>query len=359
MSTPTFDKVHLKFKLNGLHYDREELKEVAFSFVKEGEPYEQSMGDYLMDWLNNKDHLFVKTSGSTGTPKLIRINKQHMVNSAIASGDFFGITMGDTALHCLPADFIAGKMMLVRAMVLGLEIDLVRPSLNPLQGIKKDYDFSAMIPLQLKNSLNNINHIKKLIVGGAYVPGNLVEKIQNIPTEVYETYGMTETVTHIAAKKLNNFNSEEEKNNIHFKLLPNIKISKDDRDCMVIDAPDISEERIVTNDIVKIISGEEFDWIGRHDNVINSGGVKLIPESIEAKISGAIPNRFYVTGKDDENLGKKLVLVVEGGNNNKEDIINKVKSVPALDRYEIPKEFIFVDNFKETENGKIIRELIY
>ncbi len=357
MTNPTFDKVHLRFKLNGLYFDREELKEVAFSFVREGAPYEKSIGDFLMDWLNNKEYLFVRTSGSTGTPKVIRLNKQHMVNSAIATGDFFGITVGDSALHCLPTEFIAGKMMLVRALILGLEIDLVEPSLNPMERIKKEYDFSAMIPLQLKNSLNKINQVKKLIVGGAYVPKTLIDAVQNVDTEIFETYGMTETVTHIAAKKINHFTNNEEKNNSYYELLPNIEISKDERDCLVIDAPNISEESIITNDIVELKSDKQFEWIGRYDNVINSGGVKLIPELIEAKISGAIPNRFFVIGKEDKELGEKLVLVVEGNKLDKKTVTDTIKGIPSLDKYEIPKEIILVDKFRETENGKIIRQL--
>lgn len=357
MTNPTFDKVHLKFKLNGLYFDREELTEVAFSFVREGEPFEKSIGDFLMDWLNNKDHLFVRTSGSTGIPKTIKINKQYMVNSAIASGDFFNISVGDTALHCLPADYIAGKMMLIRAMILGLEIDLVAPTLNPLEEVKKEYDFSAMIPLQLKNSLGKINQIKNLIVGGSYVSKALIDAVQSVDTNIFETYGMTETVTHIAAKQLNNFNETTGSLASHFKLLPNISIQKDDRDCLVIDAPYISEDTIVTNDIVDIISDSEFEWIGRYDNVINSGGVKLIPENIESKLSGVIPNRFFVIGKEDESLGERLVLVVEGESSQLKKVEDKIKSLTILDQYEVPKEIVFLDKFNETENGKIIREL--
>ncbi len=358
MTNPTFDKVHLKFKLNGLYFSREELTEVAFSFVREGEPFEKSIGDFLMDWLNNKDHLFVRTSGSTGMPKMIKINKQHMVNSAIASGDFFNISVGDRALHCLPADYIAGKMMLIRAMILGLEIDLVAPTSNPLEEVRKEYDFSAMIPFQLKNSLSKINQIKNLIVGGAYVPKTLINAIQNVDSNIFETYGMTETVTHIAAKKLNNFEKPSHINQSNFKLLPNISIKKDNRDCLVINAPYLSEDTIVTNDIVDIISDAEFKWIGRHDNVINSGGVKLIPEHIESKLSGVIPNRFFVIGKEDESLGEKLVLVVEGESTQFSKVESEIKSLPSLDLYEFPKEIVFVNKFKETENGKIIRELI-
>ncbi|MDG3582186.1 AMP-binding protein [Galbibacter pacificus] len=351
---PSFDKVHLKFKLNGTYYDREDLKEVAYSFVKEGEPYEQSIGDFLMDWLNDKDHLYVRTSGSTGTPKHIRLQKQFMVNSAIASGDFFGISVGDTALHCLPAEYIAGKMMLVRAMILGLEIDLVAPSLNPMREIDSNYHFSAMIPLQVYNSLPKLNQIKQLIVGGAPVTKELIEAVQEKHTNVYETYGMTETVTHIAAKQINNFRNKEEIEEAHFKILPNITIGLDQRGCLVIDAPNIAEETIVTNDLVELINANEFDWKGRYDNIINSGGIKLIPEQLEKKMAGIIEQRFFVYGIADKELGEKLVLVVEG---HKDDTLQEtLKKSKTLKKHECPKEIYFTDAFVETENGKVIRE---
>ncbi|MEL4308514.1 AMP-binding protein [Joostella sp. CR20] len=353
-NTPSFDKIHLKFKLNGTYFDREDLKEVAYSFVKEGEDYEQSIGNFLMDWLDAKDHLFVRTSGSTGTPKHIKIQKQFMVNSAIASGDFFGISVGDTALHCLPAAYIAGKMMLVRAMILGLEIDLVAPTLHPLEEIEEQYDFSAMIPLQVSNSLNKINNIKQLIVGGAPVTKDLVESVQDKSTQVFETYGMTETVTHIAAKKINNFSASESIDSAHFKILPNVTISTDKRGCLVIDAPYIAEETIVTNDIVTLISESEFDWKGRYDNVINSGGVKLIPEQIEKKLAKVISQRFFVYGLNDAELGEKLILVIEG--KAQEALKTSVKELKSLEKFEHPKAIYFTDKFEETANGKLLRE---
>lgn len=354
--TPTYKNIHLKFKWNGFYFDRDELNEVAYSLVKEGEPYEQSVGDFLMDWLNEKDYIDVKTSGSTGKPKLVRLKKQYMVNSAIATGDFFNVSVGDSALHCLPAEYIAGKMMLIRALILGLEIDLVAPSLYPLSDSNKKYDFCAMIPLQLQNSLPYLNFIKTIIVGGASVSNELLEAIQKKNTLVYETYGMTETVTHIAAKQLNNLPVEEASKKHFFKTLPDVTIAKDDRNCLVINAPNISDVSIVTNDLVELVSDREFLWKGRFDNIINSGGVKLLPEQIEAKLDGIIEGRFFVAGLPDEELGKKLVLVVEGDSINKEELFKKMKSLITLDKFEMPKEILSITRFKETENGKIKRE---
>ncbi|WP_340074072.1 AMP-binding protein [Leptobacterium sp. I13] len=353
---PTYKNIHLKFQLNGLYFNQEELKEVAYSFVKEGEPHERSVGDFLIDWLNDKDYVTVCTSGSTGTPKIIKLQKQHMVNSAIATGDFFGVSVGDSALHCLPATFIAGKMMLVRALILGLSIDLVPPSGYPLADNGKEYDFCAMIPFQLENSIDRLNQIKTLIVGGAPVSNELGKKLQGKRTTVYETYGMTETVTHIAAKKLNNFSLEETIKTAYFKALPNVSISSDDRNCLVINAPEVSEETIITNDIVSIHSDDTFEWLGRYDNIINSGGVKLIPEQIEAKLKKIISQRFFVTGYPDEKLGQKLVLLIEDDEAVEQSIWEKIKTFKELNKFEIPKKIVFIDNFKETENGKIIRD---
>ncbi|XLS27584.1 AMP-binding protein [Flavobacteriaceae bacterium M23B6Z8] len=354
--TPTYKNIHLKFKWNGFYFDRDELNEVAYSLVKEGEPYEQSVGDFLMDWLNEKDYIDVKTSGSTGKPKLVRLKKQHMVNSAIATGNFFNVSVGDSALHCLPAEYIAGKMMLIRALILGLEIDLVAPSLYPLSDSDRKYDFCAMIPLQLQNSLPYINLIKTIIVGGAAVSNELLEAIQDKKALIYETYGMTETVTHIAAKQLNNLSEDQSSKKNTFKTLPDVTVSKDDRNCLVINAPNISDMSIVTNDLVELKSDREFVWKGRYDNVINSGGVKLLPEQIEAKLDGLIKERFFVAGLPDEKLGKKLVLIVEGDSVDKDALFSKLKSLDTLDKFEIPKEIVFLPKFKETENGKIKRE---
>ena len=223
--TPKYDKVHNRFKFNGLHYNHDELKEVAYSLIKEGEAYEKVTGNFLIDWLNDNDYLEVRTSGSTGQPKLIKLKKQAMVNSAIATGDFFGLEPGDTAIDCLPSHYIAGKMMLVRAMILGLEIDCVEPSAHPLFDYEKHYDFCAMIPLQLKHTINYTHNIKTIIVGGSKVTQPLLERIENSNSRFYETYGMTETVTHVAVRQLTSKASKGER---YFNALPNVTFSQDE-----------------------------------------------------------------------------------------------------------------------------------
>ncbi|TMM57572.1 O-succinylbenzoic acid--CoA ligase [Maribacter algarum] len=344
--------VHFRFKLNGISYTLPQLRELAYNLVKEGSSFEKSIGNFLADWLNEKPTISVSTSGSTGTPKNILLQKGQMANSALATGNYFDLKVGNTALLCLPADYIAGKMMLVRAMVLGLELDYVEPSSNPLAELSKTYDFAAMVPLQLENSLEKIENIKTLIVGGAALSRKLHEKIQKKRTAVFETYGMTETITHIAVKRINGLPSSGSRS---FKAISNVSFSIDDRDCLVITAPHISNKPVITNDIVDMVSETEFEWLGRIDNVINSGGVKLFPEQIEAKLISFLNHRFFVAGLPNEILGEKLVLVVEGDMKT-DELLQLLKESDALKGFEIPKNVYKVSKFIETETGKIHRK---
>ena len=346
---PNYTNVHLKFKLNNLSYTYEDLMEVAYSYVKEGLPYEQELGNFLLDWLDDKDYVIVTTSGSTGKPKKLEIKKEAMVNSAIATGDFFNLKPGDKVLHCLPSNFIAGKMMIVRAIILGLELDMVIPSALPRIDYEKDYDFCAFTPMQLKNFAKYLKSIKTAIVGGGRVSNAIKELIKDKKPHVYETYGMTETVSHIAVKKLNNFSGQEEEH--YFKTLPGITLSQDERGCLVIDAPNLSNDKIVTNDIVGLKSDTSFEWLGRYDNVVNSGGIKLFPEQIESKLQDKIVGEFFIASIPDDALGEKLVLVLEG---NKNDLDESV--FEGLDKYEKPKEIFTISKFEETTSGKIHRK---
>jgi len=339
----TYKNIHNRFKLNGIHITREEMFYVAYCFIKEGRPFEQHIGTFLLDWFDEKSYIELSTSGTTGVPKVIRIEKQAMLDSALATGDFFGLEPGDTMLHCLPTNYVAGKMMWVRSFILGLDMKFVEPTSNPLDKIDESFDFCAMVPLQAKNSLNSLKQkkIKKLIIGGVRIHKALEEELAKLPIEIYETYGMTETITHIAAKKIGA---------VAFTTLPNVTVSADDRQCLVVQAKKISKNAIVTNDIVKLISDTQFIWEGRFDNVINSGGIKLMPEKIEDKLSKLIPRRYFVFGKEDHILGEKAVLYVEGAPFVIEDSVFNV-----LNKYEIPKEIVFIAKFQETATGKIMR----
>lgn len=341
MDIVTYKNVHNRFRLNGFHLTKEDLCRIAYSFIKEGEDFEQSVGDFILDWFDDKSYIDMYTSGTTGTPKSIRIDKNAMVHSAIATGDFFDLQPGDRVLHCLPAKYVAGKMMFVRSFILGLDMDFVPPSSHPLEHNDEKYDFSAMVPLQAKNSLDKLSQIKKLIIGGVKIHKSLEQELVKLPIKIYETYGMTETITHIAAKEVG---TEA------FSTLPNVTVSVNENQCLEIVAKNIGGEKIVTNDIVKLISDSQFVWLGRFDNIINSGGIKLLPEQIENKLSHSIAGRFFVNGEPDETLGEKVVLYVEGA---PIEINHSIFDV--LDKYEKPKEIIFIPKFKETATGKIMR----
>lgn len=342
MNTVTYKNVHNHFKINGHHLTKEDLCRIAYSFIKEGADFEQAVGDFLLDWFDDKSYIDMYTSGTTGEPKTIRIQKDAMVQSAISTGDFFGLQPGNKVLHCLPANYVAGKMMFVRSFVLGLDMDFVAPSSNPLEYNDQKYDFAAMVPLQAKNSIDKLTNIKKVIIGGVKVHKSLEEELVKLPIDIYETYGMTETITHIAAKKV----GVEA-----FTTLPNVTVSVNDQDCMEITAKNIGIEKIVTNDIVKLISDTQFIWLGRFDNVINSGGIKIMPEQVESKLSTLIPRRYFVSGLPDEVLGEKVVLYVEGL---PMDIDHSV--FDGLNKYEKPKDIVFISKFKETATGKFLRE---
>ena len=335
--------IHKSFQLNNTKFSS------VATLLKYVEESEKESYLFLEEWFNKENYIIVQTSGSTGKPKQIKILKEHMINSAKATGNYFGLDNKTVALLCLSPNYIAGKMMLVRAMILGWQLDVVKAQINPLDGNKKQYNFCAMVPMQLASSLENLNKIDKLIVGGGAVPNSLLAKLQSLKTKVFATYGMTETVTHIAIKKLNHY-----KNTSYYKTLPDIKISANKRDCLVIDAPKISNNLVITNDIVTIISANTFEWLGRFDNIINSGGIKIVPEQIEEKLSKLISNRYFIASQKDTVLGEKVVLVVEG--KIIEDLKFKIENSKLLTKYNMPKQVYFVTKFAETKTGKVNRK---
>lgn len=350
MQVPHYTKIHNRFLLNGFYYDFTELKEVAYSFIKEGDTFEQYMGDFLMDWLDQSDTIYLETSGTTALPKRMQYNKQALVNSAIATGNFFKVTIGDKALHCLPANFIAGKMMLIRAMILGFSLDLVSPSKNPFHKNKKVYDFVAMTPMQAFNSLPNLNQVKTLIIGGAYVSVALQNELIKRKINAFETFGMTETLSHIAVRSMQDPPSE-------FTCLSHVSISQDERKCLVVNSPELNVNNLVTNDEVEILDQNRFILIGRVDHVINSGGIKLHPEQIERKLSEILSLHYFIASLPDAVFGQKVVLVlVENEALDIHNLMNQIKESNSLNPYEIPKGIVFYADFVRTYSGKIKRE---
>ncbi|MEN8703154.1 MAG: AMP-binding protein [Polaribacter sp.] len=340
---------HKDLKLNGYSFlHNEDLLRYVKTISKD-------IALFLEEWFNNNDYIIVKTSGSTGVPKPIPLYKKFVVNSAKATSTYFELPSKTTALLCLPIEYIAGKMMLIRALTLGWHLDIGLISSFPLERIDKTYHFSAMVPLQVENSFHNLHKIRKLIVGGGSISNQLHEKLKNVTTtQIYETYGMTETITHIAVKPIQNSVYTISKNSSsYFQVLPGVTIYKDLRNCLVIKAPKITKEVVFTNDVVNLISDNQFEWLGRFDNVINSGGIKINPEYIERKIAKMISYRFFIASIFDKKLGEKVILVIECEEESFK--ISNFNLFKELTKFQTPKNTYFLKEFITTESGKIQR----
>ena len=342
MKIPHFSKIHNRFKINGYHYNQDDLTQVAYNFIKEGAAFEEVIGVFLLDWLDASETITIQTSGSTGQPKKIKVSKQAMVHSAVRTGEFFDLQVGDRALLCLPVDYIAGKMMLVRAMILGLDLIIKAPK-TALDLSGQSFDFCAMVPLQAQKTLPYLSQIKTLLIGGAPLSFDLRQALTKIHPNCFETYGMTETVSHIAAKNLS-------KGERVFTILPDISIAVDDNDCLVVKAPKLTSEVLYTNDVVTLVSNDSFKWLGRFDNVMNSGGIKIYPEQIEKVLQDQISNRFYITSIPDKLLGQKVILIIEGKSQELELDFSEIEINKR------PKNIYFIKEFCETTSGKIQRQ---
>lgn len=347
MKIPHYSKIHNRFKINGVHYNQDELTQVAYNFIKEGEPYEEVMGVFLLDWLDSNSSIEVPTSGSTGTPKKIKVSKQAMVHSAVLTGEYFDLEVGGRALHCLPVDYIAGKMMLVRAMILGLDLILMAPKTTLDLG-DSQYDFCAMVPLQAQKTLSQLTQIKTLLIGGAPLSDYLRNALNENHDGCYETYGMTETLTHIAVSKVKQPSQP-------FELLPEIRIESDTDNCLLIHAPHLSDMPIQTQDVVELLSAKQFHLLGRKNNIINSGGKKLFPEQMEKQLGQKINKPFFLAGQADEQLGEKLILIAEGKDHHRDSIEAALVSVFGKEKLLFPKEIVFLKAFVYTPTGKIDR----
>jgi len=315
--------------------------------------FEIKIKNFLEEWFSDSDTVKVQTSGSTGVPKVFDIEKKKMINSAEMTCNFLGLKEGDTALVCLPVEYISGKMMIVRSVIRKLKLMIVDPSTKPIENLRDEIDFCAMTPLQVENSLDKLYLIKNLIIGGAAVSESLKKKISqmlqvsNSQTKIFETYGMSETLSHIGLKQIAP-NLED-----FFTVFENVEISEDKRGCLKIFAPKLNAEVLQTNDLVEIKDRDRFRFLGRIDNVINSGGAKIFPEQLEALVKREIPNEAVFLGVDDESLGQKLILIIEGEQS--ENVLGKILDIPFEKNYHKPKEIIFIEKIPRTPNGKVNR----
>jgi len=310
-------------------------------------------------WLSGTQNFVQQTSGSTGVPKKIEVTRAQMLASAAASGVFFKTTQTTQLLCCLSPEYIAGKMMLVRAMVWGCPIWLVEPGGNPLEAIGFIPDFVAMVPLQVEKALKNpqslatLRSVKQLIIGGASISTRLKDELTDNSIRAWQSYGMTETVSHIALAKIT-------QGDLLYQTLPGVEIGQDDRGALWVKSPMSGSEKIQTNDFVELNSETSFFWLGRVDFVVNSGGIKLHPELLEQRAEPMIQelfpgSRFFFFGETDEKLGQKLVLILEIEPDFEKSKKLKAAMVNNLSRFEVPKEIYFSREFILTPNGKINR----
>ena len=342
-----------------------------------------TLEDFFSEWNNDSDRVLVHTSGSTGKPKPMMVEKKRMLNSARITCDFLGLKPGDSALLCMSLDYIAGKMVVVRSIERHLHLISVSPSGHPLKNIDlkdvngKDVNgeitFAAMVPMQVYNTLQvpeereRLTHIRHLIIGGGAIDASLEKELQALPGNIaiWSTYGMTETLSHIALRRINGAEASE-----WYQPFDSVKISQTDEGCLVIDAPLVCAETLVTNDIVEIesyiynkVEKTRFRIKGRKDNVICSGGIKIQIEEVEALLKPHLEKPFMIAKKKDEKFGEIAVLLTEDEDlkkveatirrllSGKSDDSNK-SSESKSHKYWIPREFRYVEHLPLTETGK-------
>jgi O-succinylbenzoic acid--CoA ligase len=312
---------------------------------------------FLKEWYSNEKFIEVKTSGSTGTPKTIRLKKEFVAESAQRTLHFFQLKNNDCVLHCLPLKYIAGKLMIVRALLGELDLHLIEPSTDFSILKTKKFRFAAVVPNQVIKILNAgatpgelMGHIEQLLIGGSALPASLEKELLQFSTTCFSSYGMTETATHIALRKIS-----RESSGGWYQCLENINVNLSVEGCLQIFMPGLPKQPLKTTDLAELKDEKTFRILGRSDNVIISGGIKFSPEQIEKKLEPFISEPFLISFLPHESLGKQLVLVLE--EKEPEEANNRILKIcrQFLDKYEQPRKIIFVSKIPKTSNGKFIR----
>ena len=339
-----------------------------------------SVEEFLEEWNNASETVLVHTSGSTGEPKAMQVEKRRMLASARRTNDFLGLKEGDSALLCMSLDYIAGKMMVVRALERGLRLIVQEPSGHPLaatqrgqslcnplryshegqspcvagfahEGQSPCVDFAAMVPLQVYNSLQvaeereRLMQIRHLIIGGGAIDEGLAASLKDFPNAVWSTYGMTETLSHIALRRLNGPEASE-----WYTPFDSVRLSLSDEGCLVIDAPEVCATTLVTNDIAELRADGTFRILGRKDNVICSGGIKIQAEELERQLRPHLRESYLITKRPDDKFGEVVVLLTEGAVDEARQVCERI-----LPKYHQPRVYLHVDQIPLTETGKPAR----
>jgi O-succinylbenzoic acid--CoA ligase len=312
-----------------------------------------SVEEFIAEWHSDSAYVRVQTSGSTGAPKPMLVEKRRMQNSARITCDFLGLKAGDTALLCMSLDYIAGKMMVVRSLERRLRLLAVEPSGHPLMALADRIDFAAMVPLQVWNTLQvpeeraRLEAIKHLIIGGGAIDEAMAVELRAFPNAVWSTYGMTETLSHIALRRLNGPEASE-----WYTPFPSVSVSLTDEDCLVIDAPEVCAQQLVTNDIAELSADGRFRILGRKDNVICSGGIKIQAEEVERQLQPHLHEPFLISKRRDAKFGEIVVLLTEGSVDEARQICERI-----LTQYHRPRAYVHIDHIPLTETGKPARRV--
>ena len=310
----------------------------------------QDLEAFLREWHNNEPTVWVHTSGSTGTPKPLQVEKKRMRASARLTCSFLGLKRGDSALLCMPLQYIAGKMVVVRSLVAGLKLIPIAPTGHPLKDIDEPPTFAAMIPMQVYNTLQvpeerrKLMNIKHLIIGGGAIDTSLAKTLKDFPNHVWSTYGMTETLSHIALRRLNGTEASD-----WYTPFENVRIRLSEEGTLIIHAPNVCAEELTTNDIAEINEEGKFRILGRKDNTINSGGVKIQIEQVEACLREHLNIPFQITASPDAKFGEVVVLLY-----NKVYDETNIRSIceKVLPAYWVPKRYIAIEELPFTGTGK-------
>lgn len=311
------------------------------------------LNEFLSEWNNSSDKVLVRTSGSTGNPKPMWVEKRRMEASARLTCDFLGLSAGDTALLCMPLDYIAGKMVVVRSIVRNMRLISVKPSARPFSTLSGPVDFAAVTPMQVYNTIKYPRErdimagTRHLIIGGGAIDNVLEEAIRSLPNPVWSTYGMTETLSHIALRRLNGPAADS-----WYTPFEGITTVIGDDGCLVINAPMLNPDVLYTNDLAEMHpDGRRFRILGRKDNVIDSGGIKIRIEDVEKALSGHLAFPYMITKTKDACYGEIVVLLIAGND------VSAAKSVceSVLPHYWRPKAYLSVTRIPMTATGKLAR----
>lgn len=336
--------------LEGTLYRRPEIAGLC-RLHQDEEGFRGDFWRFLAEWFDEKSTVWGMSSGSTGVPKKMELDKSRMMHSASLTCSFLGLRPGDSALLCMPLHYVGAKMLVVRALVGGLNLICVAPSSRPLHDCDSIPDFAAMTPMQVLSTLERpeearrLRRIGHLIIGGGAVDASLQKELQKFPHAVWSTYGMTETLSHIALRRLNGPEASD-----WYRPFDEVSLSASPEGALIIDAPRLCAQRLLTNDLVEFGPGGCFRILGRKDNVINSGGIKVQIEAAEEMLRPHLGRPFLITSAPDPGKGEQVVLLIEGASSSESELLAACKSL--LPRHWAPVCALVVKSLPLTGSDK-------